>query len=109
MWEAIHPVTGQVVRRVPVMSGEEVERRVQAAARAFEEWRRSTWEERAQALRALARALRTRAGELARLMAEEMGKPVVQGRAEVEKCAWVCEFYAEEWARLLQPEPVATD
>ena len=109
MWEAIHPVTGQVVRRVPVMSGEEVERRVQAAARAFEEWRRSTWEERAQALRALARALRTRAGELARLMAEEMGKPVVQGRAEVEKCAWVCEFYAEEGARFLQPEPVATD
>jgi succinate-semialdehyde dehydrogenase/glutarate-semialdehyde dehydrogenase len=47
--------------------------------------------------------------ELATLMALEMGKPVRQGRAEIEKCAWVCEYYAEHAARFLAPETVATD
>ncbi|MCX7866093.1 MAG: NAD-dependent succinate-semialdehyde dehydrogenase [Limisphaera sp.] len=109
MLESICPVTGRLVRRVPTMSGEEVERRLRNAVRAFEQWRRMEWPERAGALRALSGALRSRAAELARLMAEEMGKPVVQGRAEVEKCAWVCEFYAEHGAAFLQPESVATE
>lgn len=109
MFEAIHPATGRVVRRVPTMSGDEVEHRIRTAVRAFEAWRHSAWPQRAAALRALARVLRSRTAELAHLMAEEMGKPVVQGRAEVEKCAWVCEFYAEHGAAFLEPEPVTTE
>ena len=54
--------------------------------------------DRAPALRATARLLRERGDDLARLMALEMGKPVTQGRAEVEKCAWVCEYYADNAA-----------
>ena len=53
--------------------------------------------------------LRSRTEDLARLMALEMGKPVRQGRAEVEKCAWVCDYYAERAAGFLEPETVATE
>jgi succinate-semialdehyde dehydrogenase/glutarate-semialdehyde dehydrogenase len=52
--------------------------------------------------------LRARAGDLAALMAREMGKPLAQGRAEADKCAWACEYYAEHAAALLAPEPAAT-
>ncbi|MEI8314476.1 MAG: NAD-dependent succinate-semialdehyde dehydrogenase [Verrucomicrobiota bacterium] len=65
--------------------------------------------DRAPALRATARLLRERGDDLARLMALEMGKPITQGRAEVEKCAWVCEYYADNAAKFLAPQPVATE
>jgi succinate-semialdehyde dehydrogenase/glutarate-semialdehyde dehydrogenase len=60
-------------------------------------------------MRRAAGILRERAGAYARLMAEEMGKPVREGRVEAEKCAWVCEYYAENAARFLADEPVETD
>jgi succinate-semialdehyde dehydrogenase/glutarate-semialdehyde dehydrogenase len=56
-----------------------------------------------------ARILRARSQRYAVLMAEEMGKPVRDGRAEAEKCAWVCEYYAERAESFLAPEPVETD
>ncbi|NNG16665.1 MAG: NAD-dependent succinate-semialdehyde dehydrogenase, partial [Gemmatimonadales bacterium] len=63
----------------------------------------------ARLLRAIARTLRDRTDPLAGLMTREMGKPIVQGRAEVDKCAWVCDYYAEHGSAFLTPEEVATD
>jgi succinate-semialdehyde dehydrogenase/glutarate-semialdehyde dehydrogenase len=60
-------------------------------------------------MREAATILRARAGEFARLMGEEMGKPVRDGRGEAEKCAWVCDYYAEHAERFLAPEAVETD
>jgi len=60
-------------------------------------------------MRAAARLLRERKAEYGRLMALEMGKPVAQGEAEAEKCAWACEYYAEHAGAFLAPEPRATD
>ena len=65
--------------------------------------------DRTPALRAVARLLRERRDAFARLMALEMGKPVIQGRAEAEKCAGVCEYYADLAAAVLAPQPVATE
>jgi succinate-semialdehyde dehydrogenase/glutarate-semialdehyde dehydrogenase len=53
--------------------------------------------------------LRQRNEDLARLMAIEMGKPLAQGRAEAEKCAWVCDYYGEHAANFLADEPISTD
>lgn len=106
---AINPATGEVIREYDEMAVEEVRRLVEGAHRAFLDWRRTSFEERAGCLRAAARILRERADEYARLMAVEMGKPVKAGRAEVEKCAWVCDYYADNAARFLAPEVVATD
>jgi succinate-semialdehyde dehydrogenase/glutarate-semialdehyde dehydrogenase len=79
------------------------------AGRAFEEWRRTPFAARAVVLQRAARLLRERRDGLARLMALEMGKPLAQGRAEADKCAWVCEHYAAHAQGMLAPEEVATD
>ena len=60
-------------------------------------------------MRGVARALRTRKAELARLMALEMGKPLNQGESEIEKCATTCEYFADHAARFLAQEEVSTD
>jgi succinate-semialdehyde dehydrogenase/glutarate-semialdehyde dehydrogenase len=105
----VNPKDGSLVREHAEATAGEVAAALAAAARAFESWRRTSFAERASALRRAAALLRERRSELARLMALEMGKPVAQGRGEAEKCAWVCEHYADDAARLLAPEEVATD
>jgi succinate-semialdehyde dehydrogenase / glutarate-semialdehyde dehydrogenase len=107
--QSISPADGALVREYPEASEAEVQAALEAAAEAFALWRRTSFDERAVVLRRAARLLRDRAGSLARLMALEMGKPVSQGAAEAEKCASVCEFYAERAARLLAPEPAPSD
>lgn len=107
--QSVDPTTGRPVRSVPVLAPGAVEQHIQSASRAFAMWRRTRPTDRADALRNLARLLRTRKNDLALLMAEEMGKPVVQGRAEIEKCAWVCDFYADHLPSFLAPQPVTTE
>ena len=109
MLKVVNPATEEVVWEVPEHDAAEVERRLAAAVRAFDGWRGTAFAERAEPMRRAAALLRERAERYARLMAEEMGKPIAAGRAEVEKCAWVCDFYAEHAARFLAPERVATE
>ncbi len=105
----VNPATGETVREVPQMRAAAVRRAIERADRAAAAWGERAVADRAPPMRAVARLLRARADELARLMAVEMGKPVRQGRAEVEKCAWVAEYYAEHAAGFLADEVVATD
>jgi succinate-semialdehyde dehydrogenase/glutarate-semialdehyde dehydrogenase len=72
-------------------------------------WRDCSFTERAALLRKAAEILRLHAGEYAELLALEMGKPLAQGRAEVEKCAWGCEYYADHAAGYLADEPAKSD
>jgi succinate-semialdehyde dehydrogenase/glutarate-semialdehyde dehydrogenase len=107
--QVVNPATGEVVASFQEASFEQAAERIEEAARAFATWRRTPIEERAGVLRAAAGILRQEAGEHAAMMAREMGKPIAQGRAEVEKCAWVCEYVAEHGPATLAPRPVATD
>jgi succinate-semialdehyde dehydrogenase/glutarate-semialdehyde dehydrogenase len=107
--EVIDPATGRTIRTVAETPEEEIDRIVEHADRAFEGWRETAFAERARLMRSAAAILRERSGAYARLMAEEMGKPVREGRAEAEKCAWVCEYYADNGERFLADEPVETD
>jgi len=106
---SINPSNGSLIREYDEATPDEVASALAAAARAFEGWRRTTFAERASVLRRAGALLRERREALARLMALEMGKPVAQGRAEADKCAWVCEHYAEHAERLLAPEAAPTD
>lgn len=108
-FDVINPTTGQKVRSYEGHTNAQVCEFVDVAHETQRAWRRVPFAKRAEVLRAAARLLRERAGRYAELMAVEMGKPVRGGRAEVEKCAWACEYYAENAEAFLAPRPVETD
>src|SRR5207253_5218730 len=106
---SINPSSGEVLESFEEATPAALERVLAHAWQAFLGWRECTFAERAARLREVARVLGAKKVEYARLMALEMGKPVAQGEAEVEKCAWGCEYYAEHAARFLAPQPGEAD
>jgi len=106
---AINPATGAPIATYPELDTRQLRRMITEAHKAQRRWRKTSVAKRAMPMLAAARILRERAGPLAELMAAEMGKPLAQGRGEVEKCAWVCEYYAEHAEGFLAPESIATD
>jgi succinate-semialdehyde dehydrogenase/glutarate-semialdehyde dehydrogenase len=106
---SVNPVTGDVIKEYTEHGPSEVERALVGAWTAFIAWREKAFDQRATPMRKAAALLRERVGPYGRLMTQEMGKTLASAEAEVEKCAWVCEFYAENAHRFLAPEPVATD
>lgn len=107
--ESLNPATGERIAVFPDMSAEQVDGILTAAARAQREWALTPFAQRAVPMRRAAALLRERAPELARLMALEMGKPVKDGAAEVTKCAWVCEHYADHAHAYLAPREEPSD
>jgi succinate-semialdehyde dehydrogenase / glutarate-semialdehyde dehydrogenase len=107
--EVINPATGETVVRFEAMRWDEVEGRLAAAHEASRRWQATPIEQRAGLLRQAAALLRSRAPVYAEMMAGEMGKPIAQGRAEVDKCAWLCEHVADSGPGQLAPQPVATE
>ena len=106
---AINPATGVTIEEYDEKNPQEVKQAISAANEAFYTWRRTGFGERTSLMKSAASVLRENASDYAILMANEMGKPVAQGKAEVEKCAWVCDYYAENAESFLKPEIVATD
>jgi succinate-semialdehyde dehydrogenase/glutarate-semialdehyde dehydrogenase len=106
---SINPATGETVERYDPMSGPDVREIIDRADRSFADWSRTSHVHRAGLMRNAAALLRERRGSYAELMALEMGKPLDQGRAEVEKCAWVCEYYADQAEIFLADEVAETD
>jgi succinate-semialdehyde dehydrogenase/glutarate-semialdehyde dehydrogenase len=108
-FRSINPANGNTLRVIDAFTPAELESALQAAAAAGAAWRRSTVTERSRLLHAAAARLRDNAGEFAELITLEMGKPVREARAEIEKCAWACEYYADEGPAFLEDEPIGTD
>jgi succinate-semialdehyde dehydrogenase/glutarate-semialdehyde dehydrogenase len=109
MIQSVDPMTGEVLERFEAYDERACDAVLNAASHAQRSWGRASHAERAEALRALAAELRKASDEGALLMATEMGKPVREGRAEMEKCAWCCDFYAEHAEGFLADAEVATD
>jgi succinate-semialdehyde dehydrogenase/glutarate-semialdehyde dehydrogenase len=107
--QSINPATGDVVATFDPTSEHDIERIVGAAHAAFQEWRTVPFAERARLMKSAAQMLTKRRADYARLMTIEMGKPIVQAEAEIDKCAWNCEFYAENAERFLARQPRETD
>jgi succinate-semialdehyde dehydrogenase / glutarate-semialdehyde dehydrogenase len=105
----VNPATGEKVKTYDEMTPTEVGHIVTQAHSTFLEWKQTTFAGRARLMQRAAEILRKQASTYAMLMAQEMGKPVRDGRAEVEKCAWVCEHYADHAETFLQPEIIPTD
>ncbi len=107
--KSINPATGETVAEYPTLTTKEVHGAIERADGAFRQWRQSSFATRAKLMQSAADLLRKRAPALAKLMAEEMGKPLKDGKAEAEKCAWVCEYYAEKAEQFLANERIETD
>jgi len=107
--KSVNPTTGATIREYSETSPAEVARIVERAHAAVAGWRRADFAARARSMKEAARLLRDGKEHHARLMAEEMGKPLAGGREEAEKCAWGCEYYADNAERFLQPESIDTE
>lgn len=109
MLEVINPATGEKTKTYDEMTAEKVGSVIQKSHDAFTEWRRTSFAHRAKLMKNAAQVLRNKSRSYAEIMAEEMGKPVRDGKAEVEKCAWVCDYYADNAESILQNEFVQTE
>lgn len=107
--ESIDPTTGKRIAEYPPMTPAEVEARVARAHAAFRDWSARPIEARASVLFRAAKLLRKDKRTHAEQMTAEMGKPIAQAEAEVEKCAWVLEHYARTAADDLRPMPGPTE
>jgi succinate-semialdehyde dehydrogenase/glutarate-semialdehyde dehydrogenase len=103
--ETINPATGAPGKSYDTHGLEDGLGAAKAARTAFLDWRRTSFDDRSAVIRKAAEILRERKDELARLMTEEMGKTVTDGRAEVEKCAFHCEWFADHAEEYLRREP----
>jgi succinate-semialdehyde dehydrogenase / glutarate-semialdehyde dehydrogenase len=106
--QTINPATGETAAIYEAMTPEEVRGIIDKAHQAYLDWRLTSFRSRAALIRQAAQVLRSNAAEYARLMAEEMGKPVRDGVAEVQKCAVGCDYYAENAERILAPDITKT-
>lgn len=105
----VNPTNGERVHEYDEHDDATVRQILAQVTHAAGVWRQTTFDERSARLGRVAELLAERRDTLARLMAVEMGKPLAQGAAEVDKCAWVCRYYAESAQRFLAPEDIATD
>jgi acyl-CoA reductase-like NAD-dependent aldehyde dehydrogenase len=107
--QTINPATGKVISSYDVMSIDQIERIAQNARNAFEKWKKLEILERSDYIRNLAKILSKNKERYAKMITEEMGKPVTQSIAEIEKCALVCEYYSENAESFLRDELVPTE
>ncbi len=109
MLQSINPATNDLIGEYDEHSFEEVDHIIENANDAHVTWRGTEFTHRSETLKNLSDSLEKNKEQLAKLMALEMGKPLAQGRSEVEKCAWLCNFYADKAESFLQDEFVQTD
>ncbi|HLV91311.1 MAG TPA: NAD-dependent succinate-semialdehyde dehydrogenase [Acidimicrobiia bacterium] len=109
MISSVSPTDGRVLAEYEETPAAEVDHHIATAAALQEEWETVSIADRAVPMRVLADLLERDREKLAVLMADEMGKPLAQGLAEVDKCAWVCRHYADEAERILADMPIPTE
>src|SRR5919197_6081730 len=106
---SVNPATEEVLASFDPFTTEEVEEALGQAEDAFHAWRERSIGDRATPMRRLAKLLRERGDRYARLITLEMGKPISEARAEIEKCAFGCDHFAENAARYLADEVIPSN
>lgn len=109
MQQSVNPANEELIREYPEHDWDFVAHAAMKARDTFELWRQSPFDHRANAFKYLANLLKKNKAELGLLITREMGKPVAQAEAEVEKCAVTCEYYAKEGGKFLEERIIQTD
>jgi aldehyde dehydrogenase len=107
--KTINPATGEEINSYSVMETEEIKRITSYGRSAFTKWKSVDLSERALYMRKLGRVMRRNKDQYAKIITEEMGKPIRQSIAEIEKCTWVCDYYSEHAETFLRDELVPTE
>ena len=106
---SVNPANGKIIKKYKAHTPQQVEQKIKQTHKAWLSWKGSSHDQRKRLLLRMADILQTRKNELATLMALEMGKPVNQGIAEIEKCASLCQYYATNAATYLSDQIIETD
>lgn len=104
--QTVNPATGKLIKTYNEMTEDHVNTILDSAHTAFHTWRTFDFNKRGISMKKAATLLRDRKKEYAHLIAEEMGKPLKQGIAEIEKCAMVCDHYADHASEYLKSRPI---
>lgn len=107
--QSINPATGQVIEAFEPFSPKQIDEVLNTASTTYQSWRKTSFAERSALFRQLATYLRAHKTELGRIASLEMGKPISGSEGEIEKCAWNCDYYAENAERFLADEKIATN
>ncbi len=105
----INPTTELLLNKYRTFNKRRITHLIEAGHHCFGVWKKTSFQQRKQVLLRLSDVLRQKKDEFALLMASEMGKPIRAGRDEIEKCAWICEHYAEHAQSYLQPRLIKTE
>ncbi len=108
-FKSINPYNGQVVGQYAAHTEEQTDAMLNKSKEAFKTWRNVPIEDRAKLMVKAGQVLRDNVEEYAQMITAEMGKPITESRAEINKCAWVCDYYAENAADFLTTEVIETD
>ena len=105
----INPATGQIIHSYKPTDTDEIPSIVNDARTAFAKWKKKDVLERCDYIRSLAKELNKNKDKYAMIITQEMGKPIAQSYAEIEKCVWLCEYYCENAESFLQDQIVPTE
>lgn len=106
---ALNPATGELIKDYKPHSSEEIDTIIEQTHKSWTYWKKTDFKLRTLLMHKAANVLRSNKEEYARLMSLEMGKVISGARAEIEKCAWVCDYYADKAANFLADELVETN
>ncbi len=109
MLTSINPANNKLIKSYNEMTSEESSNIISLTNESFIKWKETSFKHRSELMKNAAKVLRENSEEYSVLMTLEMGKPIIQSRSEVEKCAWVCEYYADNAEKFLKVEIIKTD
>ena len=107
--QSVNPANGNTVKTFHEFSEEQIFQIIEDADKEFKEWRKTSFISRTHLMHNAANVLRNNKRKYAEIMTLEMGKTILQAEAEVEKCAWVCDYYADNAEAILSKEVIKTD
>jgi len=108
-FQTINPYNNEVLETYQSITPDELKAKLNHAEEAFKSWKKTSFKERAALMMKVADLLKDNTEEYAKMITLEMGKPITEARGEVKKCAWVCEYYAENAEHFLANEIIETD
>lgn len=107
--QTINPATEEPINSYQCLNASAIEKKIHQGHSAYLEWKKTSFAKRQELMSKLGQMIKDKKDELAHLMCREMGKPISAGQLEIEKCAWLCDHYAQHAADYLAPRIIPTE